>query len=138
MWQKNNGQNEAEVLQNRFTAYLSSAIIRRRKEYILQAVRRQQAESLMEKPIFVPADNMERQILEELPLLMRLENDTLLYALKELNERERHVFLSRVLDEKSFEELAMELSLTYKGVAAVYYRAIRKIRNKMKEAEYEF
>lgn len=137
MWQKNNGQSEAEVLQNRFTAYLSSAIIRRRKEYILQSVRRQQAESLTEAPASVSED-IERQILEELPLLMRLENDALLYALKELSERERHVFLSRILDEKSFEELAVELNLSYKGVSAIYYRTVRKIRNKMQEVEHEF
>lgn len=72
-------------------------------------------------------------LFKELPLLLQLENDSLLYALKEINERERHVFLSRILDEKSFEVLAAELGLSYKGVAAIYYRAIAKIKKKMEE-----
>ena len=50
-----------------------------------------------------------------------------------MSERERHIFLARVLDEKSFEELANTYGLGYQGVAAVYYRAIRKIRKWMKE-----
>ena len=66
---------------------------------------------------------------------MRLENDVLLYALKEISERERHIFLSRVLDEKSFELLADELGLGYKGVTAIYYRAIHKIKKIMEEMD---
>ena len=69
---------------------------------------------------------------------MQLENDRLLYSLKELDERERQIFLARVLDDKSFEELAGVIGLSYKGVAAIYYRALRKIRNRMKEADNEF
>lgn len=42
-------------------------------------------------------------------------------------------FFSHVLDEKGFEELAKELHLGYKGVAAIYYRTVRKIKNKMEE-----
>lgn len=49
------------------------------------------------------------------------------------NTRERCYALK--LDEKSFEELAAELGLGYKGAAVIYYRAIQKIKNRMKEAE---
>lgn len=138
MWQKNNGHSEADKLQNQFTSYLSMAVQRRRKEYIIQAIRQKQVESLTENPVSNPEYDVLQDVLEELPLLMRLENDTLLYALKELNERERQIFLARVLDEKSFEELAGMTGLSYKGVAAVYYRALRKIRNRMKEVDNEF
>jgi len=58
---------------------------------------------------------------------------TLICALKQISEREKHVFLGRVLEEKSFEELAEELGLSYKGAAALYYRSIKKIKDKMKE-----
>lgn len=39
----------------------------------------------------------------------------------------------RVLDEKGFDVLAVELGLGYKGVAAVYYRAVEKMKRKMME-----
>ena len=37
--------------------------------------------------------------------------------------------LARVLEEKSFEEIADKLGLKYKGVAAIYYRGFAKLRN---------
>ena len=40
MWQRNNGQSEAEKLQNRFTSYLVTAVNRRRKDYMNQRSRR--------------------------------------------------------------------------------------------------
>lgn len=138
MWQKNDGHNEADKLQNRFTAYISVAIQRRRNAYIMQSVRQQQLETLTENPVSGSEYDILDDILGELPLLMQLENDKLLYALKELDERERQIFLARVLDDKSFEELAGVIGLSYKGVAAIYYRALRKIRNRMKEADNEF
>lgn len=48
MWLNNKGQTETEILQNRFTAYLSRAIRRRRNEYIQRILKRQQTESLTE------------------------------------------------------------------------------------------
>lgn len=138
MWQKNDGQNESDQLQNRFTAYISVAIQRRRNAYIMQSVRQQQQETLTENPVSDGEYDILEDVLGELPLLMQLENDKLLYALKELDERERQIFLARVLDEKSFEELAGVIGLSYKGVTAIYYRTLRKIRNRMKEADNEF
>lgn len=43
-------------------------------------------------------------------------------------ERERYVFLARVLDKRPFDVIGMQLGLSYKGAAAVYYRAIRKLK----------
>ncbi len=72
-------------------------------------------------------------MLSELPLSMQLEDSALIHALKEVNDRERHIFFARVLDERSFESLAEEMGLGYKGVAAIYYRTIQKIKKKIKE-----
>lgn len=105
---------------------------------MVQAIRQQQLEILTENPVSSGNYDILEDIMGELPLLMQLENDKLLQALKELDERERQIFFARVLDEKSFVELASIVGLGYKGVAAVYYRALRKIRNRMKEAENEF
>ncbi len=135
MWQRNSGREKAEILQNHFTAYVMTAIQRRRDEYTQQLWRRQEIEYLAAEVQAEQGYDFEQGLLEELPLRLQLENDALLYALKEISERERHVFLSRVLDAKSFEALAAELGLSYKGVAAVYYRAIAKIKKRMEEME---
>ena len=36
MWQKNNGKSETEILPNQFTAYLTTAVQRRRNDYLQQ------------------------------------------------------------------------------------------------------
>lgn len=112
-----------------------TAIRRRRGEYTQQLLKHQQMELLAAEVQADQGYDLEQKWFEEMPLLLRLENDVLLNALKEISERERHVFLSHVLDEKSFEALAMELGLSYKGVAAIYYRVIRKMRKRMEELE---
>lgn len=137
MWHKNNGQNEDEILQNRFTAYLSMAIRRQRKEYILHSIRQKRIEKLLGELADIQKCDFTREEWNELPLLMRLENESLLYALKGLTERERYVLLARILDERSFEEIASRMGMSYKGAATVYYRALQKIRNRMKEVDDE-
>ncbi len=131
MWHKNNGKSETEIIQNRFTAYLATAVQRRRNDYIQQLDRRRQIESLTEDFLFMPECSIEQDMFLGLPILMQLEDSVLLQALKELGERERYIFLARVLDGKSFETLAEETELGYKGVTAVYYRTAQKIRRKM-------
>lgn len=133
MWQKNNGKSETEVLQNLFTAYLTTAVKHRRNEYIKQSAIIQQMESVAEDIQFNQEHGAEEEMFLGLPLSMQLEDSALIYALKELNERERHVFFARVLDERSFESLAEEMGLGYKGVTSIYYRTLRKIKKKMKE-----
>ncbi len=133
MWQKNNGKSETEMLQNLFTAYLTTAVRRCRNDYIQQAARIQQMESMEDDIQYIQEQGTEEDMLRRLPLPMQLEDSALLHALKGINERERHVFLARVLDERGFESLAEEMGLGYKGVATIYYRAISKIKKKMKE-----
>lgn len=135
MWQRNNGQEEAEKLQNRFTAYLVTAVRRQRAAYMNQKNKLVQMEYLAENESRHFQECMSNDIFDELPLLMQLENDRLFYALKYLNERERYVFLERVLNEVSFEELAAELGLSYKGVTTIYYRTVQKIKKQMKETD---
>lgn len=74
-------------------------------------------------------------MLQTLPLLQQLEDQGLQLAMRKMKERERYVFLERVLADRSFAELAAELGMGYKGVATTYYRAVKRIRGYMKEAE---
>lgn len=131
MWQKNNGKSKTEILQNQFTAYLATAVQRRRNDYIQQMNRRQQAESLTDGFPFMPECSIEQDMLLGLPVLMQIEDSVLFRALKELSERERYIFLERTLEGKSFEMLAQETGLGYKGVSAVYYRTVQKIKKEV-------
>ena len=132
MWQKNNGSGDTNILQNRFTAYVVMAVRRRRKDYLTFSGNRY-IEYLPEEMLAVLDHGTEQDLLLGFPLFAQLGNHALLIALKSLSERERRVFLGRVLEEESFEKLAEELGIGYKGAAAIFYRTIRKLRDKMKE-----
>ena len=132
VWHRNEGKDPDEILQNRFTAYLLSAVHRRKAEYIDKIVKEQQIASLNENIVMDADFDLEREALQCIPLFMRLQNEKLYRSLSELSERERYVFFNRALDEMSLDELALELGLSYKGVAAIYYRAIQKIKRKMR------
>lgn len=137
-WQRNNNQNESDILHNQFTKYLVTAVQRRKWDYINQQSR---TVSIDNSLVLVLAEEMfcvDHYFLNELPALEDLENDNLIRALKGISEKERYVFLSHVLEEKSFEELAEELNLSYKGAAAMYYRSIQKIKNKIGGEGNEF
>jgi len=131
-WQRNEGREQDEVLQNKFTAYLLSAVQRRKALYIDTLVKAQQISHLIEETAMDSTFELEQEALQGIPLYMRIQNEKLFWSLSNLTERERYVFFNRALDERSLDELAAELGLSYKGVAAIYYRAIQKIKKKMK------
>ena len=132
VWQRNEGYEQDEILQNRFTAYLLSAVQRRKAQYIDSKVKEQQVSALIEERAIDKTFDLEQEALQGIPLYMRLQNEKLYWALSTLTERERYVFFTCALGEKDYEKLASELGLSYKGVAAIYYRAIQKIKKKMK------
>ena len=134
MWRHNDGRSEAEVLQNRFTAYVTTAVRRQRKAYILKLSERQAAESYAEYELSGLTYDQEEEIFAGLPLMMQMEDGALLRALKGLTAQERQIFLSRVLDGKGFEALAAEYGMKYKGITTAYYRSIKKMKKIMEEA----
>ena len=89
----------------------------------------------MTDTIFAVSQTLEQEVMERLPLWEKIESSALLYALKQLDERERYVFLARVLDKRPFDVIGVQLGLSYKGAAAVYYRAIRKLKKSIEGGE---
>ena len=87
---------------------------------------------LIEETLADDVFDLEKEALQGIPLYMRLQNEKLFWALSNLSERERYVFFNRALDERNLEELAADLGMSYKGVAAIYYRTVQKIRRNMK------
>lgn len=126
MIKRNNGSTEQEILQNRFTALVTVSVNRARIDYLRKETNRTRNTYEMEDEKFA-------LIPDETDFVSSLcDSDSLSYALKQLSERERYVLLARVLEEKSFEEIADSLGLKYMGVAAVYHRTIKKLRNILK------
>ncbi|MBO5512636.1 MAG: sigma-70 family RNA polymerase sigma factor [Oscillospiraceae bacterium] len=123
MIKRNEGFTEQEKLQNRFTAFIMTSMSRARIDYLRKEKSRTQYTYEME-------DEKMALIPDGTDFMAKLcDSDALVYGLKQLDDRERFVILARVLEEKSFDEIADKLGLKYKGVAAVYYRAIAKLRN---------
>lgn len=137
MWRKNKGTEDADILQNQFTKYLITAVGRHKVRYLKTKEKRRNVEIPLEVQDSQTIFQIEPDMLEDLPLLEKLENERLQAAIREMKEQERYIFLARALDEREFAELAAELGLGYKGVAAIYYRAVKKIRSRIEEVEKE-
>lgn len=133
MWKRNNGKSEQDILQNRFTRYLMTAVKRRKMLYMRQRNARINREIPIEMQENQSLLQVEPDMLEMFPLLQKMENQALQSAIKGMKERERYIFLERVLSDKSFAELSIEIGMEYKSVATIYYRAVEKIRKRMKE-----
>lgn len=131
MRQKNVDRRDPSDIQNRFTAYLLTAVQRRKFSYM-------QRQWLMEENE-IPIDFREGfalksvmpDMMENLPLQMQMEDSELLHALEQLSERDRYILLTKILDGRSLAELAVELQMKYSSIASAYERAIRKIRKRI-------
>lgn len=60
-----------------------------------------------------------------------LDSMMLAQALGRISDRERYILLAHTLEERTFRELAVELGMGHKGVAAIYYRALQKLKKEM-------
>ncbi len=123
MMKRNNGFIEQEVLQNEFTAFITTSIRRERIAFLKGEARRARRTYEMEDEKFAFIPDPSDFVLE------LCETDALACALKALCKRERYVLFARVFEEKSFEEIADKLGLKYKGVTAIYHRTVKKLRN---------
>lgn len=135
MWKRNNGKSEPDILQNQFTGYLVTAVRRQRMLYIRNRNTRMNKEISIEVWESQPMRHMDSDMLEGLPLMQKLEDQRLRVAIKGMKDRERYIFLERVLADKKIAELSLELGMEYKSVATIYYRAVEKIRRHLREAE---
>ena len=129
MYKKNEGISENDKLQNRFSSYVSTSIHRERILYIKRKVRRLEFEVVLDEIHLGIADSTNFSD----PFC---ENDSLTYALQKLSAKERHIFLTHVLDEKSFVQIADEMGMKWKSVATVYYRTVTKLKEILK-GDYE-
>ena len=133
MLRRNDGQGESNIVQNRFTSYLMIAVNRHRAA----ALQRRKDINVHELPLddFLPFIEESMEDPQEQALnayhQLELEDESLERAIKCLSERKKYVFFSQALQERTYKELAQDLNMGYKGVAAIYYRAVQKLRKEM-------
>ncbi len=128
LWQKNNGTEYAEVLQNQFSAYVKRAVYHRRLRYLSQKSKRESHETGL--------CDYEDMLSDSTEYLHNFEElDTLRRAMRSVREKERRIILAHLVEEKSFVEIALELDMTYKAVTCLYYRVMRKLRESMEGGE---
>lgn len=124
MWQRNNGQAREE-LQIKFTGYLIQAVRRTQRDY-LKALYAYSNQETLTDTIFVVSQTLEQEVMERLPLWENIESGALLYALKQIDERERYVFLARVLDKRPFDVIGVQLGLSYPPHSLAHGRVQKK------------
>ncbi len=131
MRKPNKGKSEDDILQNRFTAYLITAIKRHKIRYLNRKDEQQQSEISIDEHGLEFQFSIEDDLLYTLSLLEQIENEDLLLALKRARERELHIFLTHIIEDRSFAELSKELGISYKAVTHLYYRFMDKIRKEL-------
>lgn len=133
MTSKKKNTFESNAVQNRFTAYLITAIHRKKVDYW------KKAEYVRAHELMVGTDEMfedgEASYENVMNIGEGVRYEVLDDALKQLSVRERYVIFARVVDMRGFAEIGTKLGLGYQGAAAVYYRAIRKIKKLIVESE---
>lgn len=131
MRKQNDGKSADDILQNQFTAYLVTAVKRRKALYARKKAQRQHTEAPLEIHDFEVSLHTDSDLLTGLALLEQIENPMLHLALSQARERELYIFLTRILEERSFSDLAEELGISYKATTHSYYRFIARIRKMM-------
>ena len=128
MFKKNTGSNEHDILQNQFTSLLTKSISNARIDFIRAKIARLKREQTTDQYELLLAQ-------ETFEIETFMENEALIQAIKGIREKERYVFLARALDGKKFKEIAKELGMGDKGVSAIYYRTVKKLRDLMEGGE---
>lgn len=130
MYKKNESQADYE-LRIRFIKYLSVSMNHYVGRYCEQKSLRANREILEEDAFCVEASAPYEMSVLSHDLQLQLEDESLLFAIHQLSTRERYVLLARAVDERSFKEIAGKLNISYKGAAAIYYRAVVKMKKHM-------
>ena len=149
-WKKTGGERMKEKhtdsVQNRFTAYLMTAIRNTRKTYWERKYRLQGMEAAREdilKRNYTDFEEQYRAYIRENTdfifqdwqrygeLLALLESDRLAKAISRLKDRDRELLFARVYGGLAFVELGQRFGMEPKQAEMAYYYVLRKLRKEM-------
>ena len=128
MWQRNDGTGESNILQNEFTAYLGTAIRRRKVQYLRSKIKLQHYELSLEIHDYFKGFLTEPDMILNLPVIEQLENIRLQQALRQTKSRDLYIFLAKALEGRSNIEIAHELGMGDNAVAVAYHRMIQRLK----------
>jgi RNA polymerase sigma factor (sigma-70 family) len=131
MNRRNNGTDGADILQNKFTAYLVTAVRRKKKHYRRMNAKTAKHELLLEAQDVAAASEMT----PELPALDQVENPRLYRALAKMKQRDLDILLARAVGGKTCAELSGELGIDTRHIATIYSRVTKKIKKEMKKPD---
>ena len=141
-----------DSVQNRFTAYLVTAITNQRIRYMDQRKRVRDYETISEDTLEKKYIDFELQYHEYLgekttfimedwrrfrDFIDMMESEKLADVIDQLKEREKTLLFARALGELSFQELGDELGLKPKQAEMAYFYVLRKIRKKLEAKKDE-
>lgn len=141
-------------VQNRFTAYLVAAVTNQRIHYMERKRHLQNLElvqsDLLEKKYLDFEEQYHDYVAEQTKfimgdwekleeLLVLLESEKLIKAVRRLKERDRKLLFARVFGELSFTELGEKFGMKPKQAEMAYYYVIRKLRKELEvNTKHEF
>ena len=135
MWNYNDGVEESNIVQNRFTAYLKVSLEHNTARYeakLLQKSLVEMAYSEDEDEFgeYYRPDPFEQITADE------FGDARLRQGLSSLRDVERAVLISHVLQDKPLKKIAVEMEVPYPTVKSHYRRAIEKLRKELNENEF--
>ena len=132
MWKHNgDGADESNLLHRQFTVYLATAVRRTKLQYLRFKMRLQRYEIPFEIEDTLSDFQAEPDMILSLPLTEQLENIKLQRALQQAKKRDLYIFLAKVLEGRSFVEIAAELGVEYNTATTAYYRMLNRLRKEL-------
>lgn len=119
-------------LQNRFTAYLITAVRNRKINYSRQKHFLDAIEIPLEKYIHSVESLSEEDMLTGLPIIDQIEDFMLQHALSHTKGPYLYILFARILEGRSFAEIAMDLGMNLKTVTSAYYRLITRLKKELR------
>lgn len=123
-------ENDKNDLQNVFTAYLNTALKRRRRDYMKALNKVREHERPLEE--WQNITHLEESDLDAgLPAVEQVHNDKLVLTLRKFNEQTSQVLYMRIFEDMPFELISQRLGITYNMARNIYYRSVEIIKKEV-------
>lgn len=124
MFPKNDNIGEINIIQNQFTAYLVTAVRRRRKGYLESKAKQERYE------IPLTAGESRRDAPCERVMINHLH---LQCVLEKLKKRELRILTMKVLKGYMLQEIADELNANCDAIRSTYYRTLKRLKGELED-----